>query len=126
MTYRKMNKTELKNIFSKLIEHPDSNEGEYALEAMGNQCLNQLSMLLRSPDEHVRLRAARCMLNLRSDDGMSVLIEIVLDKRSPYRIEALEAVTESGRASDASNLAQELLKDDNFDIRLAAYSSYIN
>ena len=61
------------------------------------------------------------MLNLRSDVGMSVLIEIVLNKLSPYRIEALEAVTESGRATDASSLALKLMKDKNFDIRLAAY-----
>ena len=104
-----------------ITDHPESNEGEYALEAMGNQCLSQLSTLLMSPDEHVRLRAARCMLNLRSDDGMNALVEIILNRNSPYRIEALEAVTESGRPADASNLALELLKDGNFDIRLAAY-----
>ncbi len=104
-----------------IVEHPESDEGELALEAMGNQCLSKLSILLGSPDEHVRLRAARCMLNLRSDDGMSILIEIALNKLSPYRIEALKAVTESGRPSDASSLAKELLKDSNFDIKLGAY-----
>lgn len=104
-----------------IIDQPQSNEGEYALEAIGNQCLNQLSILLGAPDEHVRLRAARCMLNLRSDEGMSVLIETALNKLSPYRIEALKAITESGRASDASSLALELMKDKNFDIRLAAF-----
>ncbi|MBN2591493.1 MAG: flagellar basal body P-ring protein FlgI [Sedimentisphaerales bacterium] len=104
-----------------IINQPESNDGEYALETIGNNSLNQLSILLGAPDEHVRLRAARCMLNLRSDEGMGVLIETVLDKQSPYRIEALEAVTESGRASDASSLAQELMKDESFDIRLAAY-----
>ncbi|MBN1973000.1 MAG: flagellar basal body P-ring protein FlgI [Sedimentisphaerales bacterium] len=104
-----------------LIENPESDEGEIALEAMGNQCLSQLYSVLKSPDEHVRLRAARCMLNLRSDEGMNVLKEIVLNKLSPYRVEALRAVTESGRSLDASTLALELLKDESFNIRLAAY-----
>ncbi len=104
-----------------IIEHPQSDEGEYALEAMGNQCIPQLSILLGAPDELVRFRAARCMLNLRSDEGMSVLIETALNKLSPYRVEALKAITESGRASDASSLALEFMKDKNFDIRLAAF-----
>lgn len=109
-----------KNI-RQLMEQPDSNEGEFALEAFGNQCLSQLSAVLKSPNEHVRLRAARCMLNLRSDDGFSVLKEIALNRLSPYRIEALKAVTEGGRSADTSSLCQELLKDDDFNIRLASY-----
>ncbi len=104
-----------------IYQHPQSDEGELALEAIGNQCLVQLSVLLRSPDEHVRLRAARCMLNLRSDAGMKVLNEIAMNRLSPYRIEALQAVTESGRSEDASSLSLAMLKDDDFNIRLAAY-----
>jgi hypothetical protein len=109
--------THIKQIY----QFPENDEGELALEAMGNQCLGQLSMLLNSPDEIVRLRAARCMLNLRSDAGMKVLNDIAMNRVSPYRIEALQAVTEAGRSQDASSLALKLLKDDNFNIRLAAF-----
>ncbi|MEJ2649191.1 MAG: flagellar basal body P-ring protein FlgI, partial [Sedimentisphaerales bacterium] len=106
-----------------LAENPQSDAGEIALEAIGNQCLNQLSALLKSPDEHVRLRAARCMLNLRSDAGISVLRDIAMNKLSPYRIEALNAIVESGDSRDASSLCIALLKDENFNLRLAAYES---
>jgi hypothetical protein len=111
----------IKKHISQLVEQPDSNEGEFSLEALGNQSLSQLSAVLKSTDEHVRLRAARCMLNLRSDEGMGVLKEIALNRLSPYRIEALKAVTGAGRSKDASSLCLELLKDDDFNIRLAVY-----
>ena len=104
-----------------MTENPQSDADEMALEAIGNQCLSQLSALLGSPDEHVRLRAARCMLNLRSDAGISVLRNIAMNKLSPYRIEAMKAITESGSSKDASSLCVALLKDDNFNIRLDAY-----
>lgn len=104
-----------------LTENPQSDEGEIALEALGNQSLRQLYTILNSPDEHIRLRAARCMLTLRSDAGMDVLREIAMNRQSPYRIEALEAITRSGRSQDASALSLALLKDEDFNIRLAAY-----
>jgi hypothetical protein len=52
---------------------------------------------------------------------MDVLREIAMNRQSPYRIEAIEAVTRAGRSHDASALCLALLKDEDFSMRLAAY-----
>jgi Flagellar P-ring protein len=96
-------------------------ESEVALEAIGNQCLPSLRVLLSSPDESVRLHAARCMLNLGSDEALGTLRPIAMDARSPYRLDALAAVATAGRHNDAVALARSLLDDDNLQVRLAAY-----
>ena len=99
----------------------DDGVGEIALEAIGNQSLAKLSVLLNSGYEQVRLKAARCMLNLGSDAGLETLRAIVMDKKSVLRIEALEAITRGARRNDTAAIARQLLGDNNFEIRLAAY-----
>lgn len=94
---------------------------EIALEAIGNESIDKLAALLNSSDEQVRLRAARCMLNLGSDLGLDTLREIALNKDSPYRVQALQAITKAGRHKDAAAICRRLLRDADFDIRLAAY-----
>ncbi len=94
---------------------------EVALEAIGNESLEKLGVLLSSADERVRLHAARCMLNLGSDAGLEPLREIALDKNSRHRIEAMESITLAARRNDASAILRRLLRDDDFQIRLAAY-----
>ena len=94
---------------------------EVALEAMGNESLGKLGVLLNSADEQVRLHAARCMLNLGSDAGLTVLRQIALHKNSAYRLDALVAITAAAAHNDAVALCRLLLRDDNFVIRLAAY-----
>ena len=105
----------------KLAISEDKHESEIALEAIGNASLGKLTALLKSSNEQVRLHAARCMLNLGSDLGFQTLREIALDRRSTYRIEALEAITLAAMRNDAAALSQKLLRDDDFDIRIAAY-----
>jgi flagellar basal body P-ring protein FlgI len=100
---------------------PDSPEGEIALEAIGNQSLADLYGLLNSTDEHVRLRAARCMLNLGSNASLETLRRIALDRNSDYRLEALEAITSSNMRQTAVTVARELLNDEDFNIRVFAY-----
>jgi hypothetical protein len=99
----------------------DKQTNEIALESVGNECLNKLSALLNSSDEEVRLSAARCMLNLGSDRGLNTLRLIAMDKNSRRRIEALEAITVSANRNDATAVSRTLLRDDDFDVRLAAY-----
>jgi flagellar basal body P-ring protein FlgI len=94
---------------------------EVALEAIGRDCLPKLGTLLNASDAEVRLRAARCMLGLDDDRGLAVLRELAQDKKSPYRLEALEAVVVAGRRSDASALAHRLLRDDDVAVVQAAY-----
>jgi hypothetical protein len=99
----------------------DKQSSEISLEAIGKESLDKLSALLNLSDEQVRLRAARCMLNLGSDRGLDTLRQIAADKNSSYRVEALEAITAGASRNDAAAISRRLLRDDDFDIRLAAY-----
>jgi len=104
----------------RLAGSEDKYASEVALEAIGNKCLGKLSVLLRLSNNQVRFHAARCMLNLGSDDGFLALREIALDKNSAYRFEALESITIAANRSDTAMISRKLLRDDDFDIRLAA------
>jgi hypothetical protein len=111
----------IKTFIRKLAALQDSDASEIALEAIGNQSLGGLSVLLNVSNEQVRLRAARCMLNLGSDAGLVTLRQIAMDKGSAYRVEALESITTGARRNDAARISQRLLRDNDFHIRLAAY-----
>ncbi len=106
---------------TKLATSQDGYESEIALEAIGNQSLVALNGLLSVSDERIRLRAARCMLNLGSDTGFATLRRIAMDRGSLYRVEALESITAGARRNDAVAISQRLLRDNDFQIRLAAY-----
>jgi flagellar basal body P-ring protein FlgI len=105
----------------KLAASEDKHASEAALEAIGKKSLDKLATLLNSSNEEVRLSAARCMLNMGNDQGLEVLRQIAMDKDSTRRIEALEAITASASRNDAAAVSRKLLRDENFDIRLAAY-----
>ena len=111
----------IKTLVKRLADAQTTYDSEVALEAIGNQSLGELQVLLNSADEPVRLSAARCMLNLGGDAGLAVLRRIVMDKGSAYRLEALESVGAGARRNDTAALARTLLDDDDFSIRLAAY-----
>jgi hypothetical protein len=116
-----INKERIKTFVSKLAAGRDGFESEVALEAIGNECLGKLSVLLNLSDEQVKLRAARCMLNLGGNEAIETLRQIALNKSSINRIEALEAITTGADRKDAAFIARRLLRDDDFNIRLAAY-----
>jgi hypothetical protein len=99
----------------------DKYSNEVALEAIGNECLEELGVLLESSDEKTRLHAGRCLLSLGSDAGLVTLRQIVQDKESAYRVEALESITFGAKRNDAVSISRKLLRDDDFWIRLAAY-----
>ena len=99
---------------------------EIALEAIGRESLASLQPLWNAPEEEVRLRAARCALNLRDDGAIEALRTIALDETSPLRSEALEAVMVSARRNDAISLARRLLRDKDARMILAAYESLRN
>jgi hypothetical protein len=111
----------VKTFIRRLAVFQDRDESEIALEAIGNESISKLSVLLSSSDEQVRLRAARCMLNLGSDAGLDVLREIAFDKGSACRLEALEAITTGASRGDAAAVSRKLLRDEDFNIGLAAY-----
>jgi flagellar basal body P-ring protein FlgI len=107
----------------KLAASADKAKSEIALEAIGTESLGKLKALLNSYDEEVRLRAARCMLNMGNDDGLETLRNITMDTNSAYRLEALEAITTGANRNDAAGTARRLLREKDFEIRLAAYES---
>jgi len=113
----------IKTFIRKLAVSQDKDASEFALEAIGKGSLGKLAILLKSSNEQVRLAAARCMLNLGSDRGLDVLRQIALDKNSRYRLEALEAITVAARRNDAAAVSRKLIRDSDFDIRLAAYEA---
>ncbi|MHC4423235.1 MAG: flagellar basal body P-ring protein FlgI [Planctomycetota bacterium] len=114
-------KERIRTFVRRLAVSEDKYESEIALEAIGNESLSKLAALLQLSDEQVRLGAGRCMLNLGSDEGLEALRQIAMDKDSLYRVEALEAITQAARRSDATAISRRLLRNDDFDIRLAAY-----
>jgi len=99
--------------------------GEIALEAIGIASLPRLAVLLDSPDPEIRLRAARCMLNLGDKRGLETLWSIASDKSSNYRIEAIEAIAGGASTQQAASMFKVLLKDDDFSVRLAAYEKLV-
>lgn len=118
---RDISEERINTFVSKLAAGRDMTESEIALEAIGNQSLGKLKVLLSLSNEKVRLHAARCMLFLGSSDSLSVLRKIALNEKSTSRIEALEAIAHAERNEEAASLARRLLKDENFEIRLAAF-----
>ncbi|MHC4105438.1 MAG: HEAT repeat domain-containing protein, partial [Planctomycetota bacterium] len=111
----------IKIFVGKLAALQDADASEIALEAVGNHSLSSLGMLLKAANEEVRLRAARCMLNLGSDAGLGTLRQIAMDSNSAYRIVALKSITTGARRNDAVRISQRLLRDDDFRMRLTAY-----
>ena len=116
-----INSQRIKAYVKRLSGSGDKYSSEVALEAIGNECLDELGVLLDSPDEKIRLHAARCMLNLGSDTGLVALRRIAQEKESAYRVEALESITIGAKRNDAVSISRKLLRDDDFRIRLAAY-----
>jgi hypothetical protein len=111
----------IETLVKELASGANKEASEAALEAIGRKCLGRLAPLLNLPDEEVRLRAARCALNLGSNQGLETLRQIAMDRGSAYRIEALEAITAGANRRYAAAVSQRLLRDDDFQIRLASY-----
>ncbi len=109
----------------KLAGSQNKNASEFALEAIGNVCLPKLAAILNSSDPEVRLRAARCMLNLGDKRGLEALWNIATDKSSSYRVEAIGTVANGAAPEDAASLLRGLLRDDDFPVRLAAYENLV-
>ncbi|MBN2180700.1 MAG: flagellar basal body P-ring protein FlgI [Sedimentisphaerales bacterium] len=115
------NRARIDMLIRQLAISPESDEIENALEAIGNGSLAGLVSLLNESDERVRLRAARCMLSLGNNTGLQTLRQIALDRRSAYRLQALDALVTNAGSEAASSVARAMLGDEDMNIRIAAY-----
>ena len=118
-----LTKKRINAFIRKLAVSEDKQAGEVGLEAIGNKSTEKLTALLNSSNEEVRLRAARCMLRLGDERGLKSIREIAMDKGSAYRLEALEALSMAAGRKEAAGTLRTLLRDENFEIRLAAYET---
>ncbi len=116
-----LNQRRIETFVRRLADLQDKLVSEIALEAIGNQCLDELSVLLTSPDELVRMHAARCTLILGGPAGLVTLRQIAMDQNSAFRFDALVAITAGAARNDAAAVSRQLLHDENFLVRLAAY-----
>jgi hypothetical protein len=109
----------------KLAGSKDKNASEIALEAIGNAAMPKLAALLNSSDPEVRLRAARCMFNLGDQRGRESLWGIATDKKTSYRLEAIDALVNTSAGQDVTSMLQSLLRDDDLSVRLIAYENLV-
>lgn len=106
------------------IKAPQDTLGsEVGLEAIGKLALRQMRPLLNDENELIRLRGARCMLNIGYENAINVLMDIARDKNSQYRITAIEAIDGSRVEAKLLSPLRSLLNDDDFDVAYAAYTT---
>jgi len=115
----------INQLIGQLVGSPDKEPIEITLEGIGRPALVKLEPLLKSHDEEVQFRAARCMMNLDNNKGLQALREIAINTDSLYRIEALDAILLSNRSDDGISLARLLLRDSDLDVKLAAYENLL-
>ncbi|OXU15079.1 flagellar basal body P-ring protein FlgI [Sedimentisphaera salicampi] len=108
-------------ILAKNLTEPRNPDIEYGLEAIGKPAVKTLVPYLKHEKPLVRLRAARCLVNMGYADAGSVLVKLAKMNPSPYKYEAIEAIGESSASATVKSLLREFLSDDDFQARLLAY-----
>jgi hypothetical protein len=113
-------------LVGKLGQGEDTADSQIALVTIGKAALDELAPLLEASEESTRFHAGVCMLDIGDDRALSVLGQIVDNRSSAYRIEAIRAIGTSGRRKDAIAVLNGVLADSNFDVRFAAYEQLRN
>ena len=116
----------IKSLIDDLINNEDKLTPETGLETYGIAVVDRLAVLLDHPDEEVRLRAARCMLNNGDDRALVTLRKIIENPESKHRVEAVKAVGMSAKRSDALPILARAIESEDFDVTLAAYEMLVN
>lgn len=111
---------------TELADPQKAEDSEMALEAIGRPSLSKLAQALETQqDASLRLRIARCMLNIGDIRGITCLREIAFDNQSGLRISAIESLT-SAKLKDIESFLSRLLSDTDIEVRLAAYQQLLN
>jgi flagellar basal body P-ring protein FlgI len=105
----------------KLVNQQNKRDSELALTAIGTPALNKLLPLLKSDDEALRFHAARCVLSIGNNSALPIMQQIINDRNSPYRIEAIKATATYAKRKDALPLLNVALAETDFAVKYAAY-----
>lgn len=108
-------------LVDKIIQQQNKRYSELALTAIGTPALDKLIPLLQSDDQAVRFHAARCVLSIGNTVATPIMNQIINDRNSPYRIEAVKAIATYAERKDAIPILNAALADTNIDIKLTAY-----
>ena len=107
-------------LIKQLVDGPNRAKAETSLIGLGRINAVEVTKLLSSPDEEVRLRAARVILSYKEYDSLDVLQKIMYDVKSKWRIEALSAIAAWAPNEQTSGILSKLVSDRDIAIRLAA------
>ncbi|MGE4285766.1 MAG: flagellar basal body P-ring protein FlgI [Phycisphaerae bacterium] len=108
-------------LLARNLEDPIDDSIEYGLEAIGRPALTAITPLLDSDIAAVRLRAARCALNIGYEKAGDVLVELASTPGSPYKREAIEAIGESVASISTKSQLRQFLSDDDAEIKILCY-----
>ena len=111
----------INDLVDKLIHQQNKRDSELALTTIGTPALDKLFPLLQSNDQAVRFYASRCVLSIGNTVAVPVMSQIINDRNSPYRIEAIKAIATYAKRKDAIPILNVALIDADFDVKFAAY-----
>lgn len=108
-------------LLARNLENPIDESIENGLEAIGRPAIAAVTPLLNNEIAAVRLRAARCALNIGYEKAGEVLVELASIPGSPFKREALEAIGESVASITTKSQLRPFLSDSDTDIRILCY-----
>ena len=108
------------DILVKNLDNPMDDTIEYGLEAIGRPALKKIAPMLKHEKPSVRLRAARCMLNIGYENACNTLIELA-SPGSPYKVEAIKAIGDSNASISAKSQLRPFLSDPDYELRIMCY-----
>ncbi len=121
----KIKEERIASLVDQVANQPNKEEAEIALEAIGRQAAEPLAAHLKHSDGTVQLHAARCMLNIDDERAIAVLRNILINPKSPHRLEAARAIAHNTNRSDARSALMVALNDTDIQVRMAAYEALL-
>lgn len=115
-----LRKQHIERLSSQLADPQKAPAAEVALEAIGKPTLEVLVQLLDHPDKNVRFYAARAMINIGDNRGLTAIRECVFDPKSEHRIAAIESLSRA-KLKDVEPILSQLLTEKELDARISAY-----
>jgi hypothetical protein len=110
----------MQSLISDFAEQKNLDITEIALEAIGKNSADYLVKFLKSPNEELRFRSARCLLNMSDMRGYETLTEIALSG-SIYKSQAIDAIAYTAPKRDATVFLQQFLYSPDFNLMFKTY-----